>query len=371
MCACSPDLFRLRTHAAYRERRAALISDPVERLRYLRRSAEPPPRVVIRLRVACILAAILAPWHTISDASVRSHVAKPRPAAKPAEPAQREAVMWPVESTPEFEIYSNGLRIENTGVVANFSRRYPVFDRRHPEAGLRDWRNQPAGIVFHTTESEDAPFEPARNGELKRIGRELLEYVRERRAYHFLIDRFGRVHRVVRESDSANHAGNSIWADSQWIYLNLNSSFLGVAFEARTDARPEDAAMNEAQAHSGRLLTEILRSKYGIRESNCVTHAQVSVNPENMRIGYHTDWAARFPFSTLGLPDNYAEPLPSLYLFGFGYDSTFIASTGGRPWAGVIAAEQLTRDAAVLEGLSLPEYQRLLQKRYLQKRKST
>ena len=34
--------------------------------------------------------------------------------------------------------------------------------------------------------------------------------------YNFLIDRFGRVYRVVQESDAANHAGNSIWAEPSW-----------------------------------------------------------------------------------------------------------------------------------------------------------
>jgi N-acetyl-anhydromuramyl-L-alanine amidase AmpD len=45
---------------------------------------------------------------------------------------------------------------------------------------------------------------------LKRIGESLLAYVRRKQAYNFVIDRFGRVYRVVPESDAANHAGNSI-----------------------------------------------------------------------------------------------------------------------------------------------------------------
>ena len=40
----------------------------------------------------------------------------------------------------------------------------------------------------------------------------------------------------------------------------------------------------------------MLRAKYRIPESNCVTHAQVSVNPDNMLVGYHTDWSGNFPF---------------------------------------------------------------------------
>jgi hypothetical protein len=36
-----------------------------------------------------------------------------------------------------------------------------------------------------------------------------------------------------------------------------------------------------------------------------VVHAQVSINPGNRRIGWHTDWGAGFPFREIGLPDNY------------------------------------------------------------------
>jgi len=71
-----------------------------------------------------------------------------------------------------------------------------------------------------------APFEEDQNQVLRRAGEGLLEFVRRRQAYHFVIDRFGRVFRVVGESDAANHAGNSVWADPAWIYINLNPSFL-------------------------------------------------------------------------------------------------------------------------------------------------
>ena len=53
--------------------------------------------------------------------------------------------------------------------------------------------------------------------------------------------------------------------------------------------------------HAARILTEMLRGKYHIPASNCVTHAQVSVNPDNMLVGYHTDWAGNFPFLDIGL----------------------------------------------------------------------
>jgi len=42
------------------------------------------------------------------------------------------------------------------------------------------------------------------------------------------------------------------------------------------------------------MLTDMLRKRYGIPAGNCVTHAQVSVNPSNLLIGYHIDWASSF-----------------------------------------------------------------------------
>jgi hypothetical protein len=70
------------------------------------------------------------------------------------------------------------------------------------------------------------------------------------------------------------------------------------------------------------VLTEILRSKYGIADVNCITHAQVSVNPNNLRMGYHTDWARNFPFEELGLRHGYQTAVASIAIFGFGFDAT-------------------------------------------------
>ena len=53
-----------------------------------------------------------------------------------------------------------------------------------------------------------------------------------------------------------------------------------------------------------------------------------------MRVGWHTDWGSNFPFQEAGLPDNYQQPLPSLYLFGFDYDPAYINSTSSPLWQG-------------------------------------
>ena len=225
-----------------------------------------------------------------------------------------------------------------------------------------EWRSDPAGIVFHTTESHLAPFEEDQNRALRRDGEGLLEYVSRRRSYHFVIDRFGRVFRIVRESDYANHAGNSVWADGRWIYVNLNQSFFGVAFEAQS--HPDGALpVNPAQIHAGRILVEMLRARYAIPPDNCVAHAQVSVNPGNGRAGYHVDWAANLPFADLGLGNNYAEAMPSLALFGFEPDAALVAA-GASLQAGIESAEELVRAEAVAWKMPIERYRRVLQQRY-------
>ena len=268
--------------------------------------------------------------------------------------------VWLLEAAADHDSFSNGLRVENLYQTATHPRAYQVFA---PDSDTLLPRTEPAGIVYHATESDLAPFAPEENARLQRIDEALLDYVRRRQSYHFVVDRFGRVYRIVAETDAANHAGHSVWAGRQWVYCNLNAAFLGIAFEARTEAG-RDEPLNAAQIRAGRALTDMLRSRYRIATENCVTHAQVSVNPDNMRIGYHTDWAANFPFAAMGLPDNYRLPVASVRLFGFGYDSQFLQASNGRAWEGLsIAAETLAEQAAA-RGLSSEGYARQLQKKY-------
>ena len=123
-------------------------------------------------------------------------------------------------------------------------------------------------------------------------------YIRRKSLYHYVIDRFGRVFRIVEEGSKANHAGNSIWANGDTVYLNLNHSFLGVCFETRWDgglALP----ITQAQFGAGRNLTEHLRQRYDIPAEMGVTHGITSVNPRSHLIGHHLDWAARLPLRRL------------------------------------------------------------------------
>jgi len=341
------------------ERRAQELADPIERLRYLRRatgfrrSSNSRKAWIAAFAIAMAIAAMR------SNALSRRPVMSKAPSIKIANPAEIPNV-WPVEHTGDHDLYSNGLRIENEYAISHTPRSYRLIGRA--DLALGPQRSQPAGIVFHTTESDQVPFEPEHRTTLKRLGQELLLYVRNKRAYHFLIDRFGRVHRIVVESDSANHAGRSIWADSQWAYLDLNESFLGVAFEARM--QPDQAILTEAQVGSAKALTEMLRAKYEIPSGNCVLHAQVSVNPANWGIGLHTDWGSGFPFHEVGLPDNYTIPNPGVYLFGFEYDSAYTNATGPELWKALEEAEDRVRQAAAEHGMTPAEYRKILQQRY-------
>jgi N-acetylmuramoyl-L-alanine amidase len=185
-----------------------------------------------------------------------------------------------------------------------------------------------------------------------------------RTGYSSGIDRFGRVYRIVGEADAANHAGYSVWSDEKWLYLNLNESFLGISFEAQTEPGQMDAPVSPAQLRAAAMLTEMLRSRYGIAATNCVTHAQVSVNPTNMRIGYHTDWASSFPFAAVGLPDNYAQPPASLLVAGFEADPAFFHAAGPRLGAAVRLAETGIAQTSEAAGLPLRFYRERLRMQY-------
>lgn len=278
-----------------------------------------------------------------------------------------DAAVWLVDRKADVETYSNGLRIENRYVVSTQARgRYRVFSRANIDTADSLYLDQPAGIVFHTTESDEVPLQPGQARNLKRIGREVLLFVQQNRSYHFVVDRFGRVFRVVREEDVAHHSGNSVWADQQRVYVGLNTSFLAVAIETQTRAGEDTASASAAQIYAVRVLTNMLRNKYHIEAANCVTHAQVSINPANKLIGFHTDWAANFPFQAIGLPDNYMQPPASMVIFGFDYDTGYLHSTGTRLLPALLRADSEVRAQAAQLRLDVPQYKARLQARLTQ-----
>ena len=369
---------------------ARQIHDPIWRLRYLQSVVPPPSRwqwgsrvmigVVAVVMLGCAVAALSL--RTVGAASAPSLNLPARPSLRSVEPppAVRSEMppasrvespptpapdVWLVERAAAFETYSNGLRVENQSAVRRRPRSYVAFSVADPEAASGEERTEPAGIVYHTTESLLAPFESSQNNVLKRVGESLIDYVRRRSCYNFLIDRFGRVFRIVNEGDAADHAGYSVWADDRYFYVNLNDSFIGISFEAQTGTGETATTVSDAQVRAAAMLTEMLRSRYKIPASNCITHAQVSVNPSNMQIGYHVDWASSFPFDKLGLPDNYARPSPAVTLFGFTFDESFEQRAGPRLAAAASEAEAGLSGQAEAAHLTLSAYRKALHRRYL------
>jgi hypothetical protein len=348
---------------------AGRIEDPVRRLRFLQAVAPPPELVSARrARVARLIvpAFLTLTMTALCLVQAGGHL-RPVPKTLPPVLLPRSAGtrplnnVWLVEKTDGSEVYSNGLRIDTHSSVSNRPRSYLAFPLKGTAPAHR---TEPAGIVFHATQSRQAPFEADQNHLLRKIGESLLESVRRKRAYHYLIDRFGRVYRVVVENDSANHAGNSVWSDFRWFYLNLNQSFLGIAIEAWSHPGQEEPEMSPAQLRAAAMLIEMLRNRYQIAAENCVAHAQVSVNPSNMQVGYHTDWASGFPFEQVGLPDNYAQPLPALWAFGFESNPDYVQWAGHRLGLALESSESQVGAAAEQAGLSVRAYRKSLQNHY-------
>ncbi|HYL98228.1 MAG TPA: hypothetical protein VEZ90_04680, partial [Blastocatellia bacterium] len=90
-----------------------------------------------------------------------------------------------------------------------------------------------------------------------------------------------------------------------------------------------------AQIYAARVLTAVLRSKYGISDANCVTHGLVSVNPSNYLMGYHTDWVSGFPFKAVGLTEKSAAEILAISALGFTYDQSYVSAAGGSRWQGL------------------------------------
>jgi hypothetical protein len=264
-------------------------------------------------------------------------------------PSYQPEKVWLVEQGPDFERYSNGARIINTYATGNRPRRYLAYKPGGTEV-QGEARSAPVGIVYHTSESVLLPFVEGNSGSIEYRSKNLLAYVRERKSYNYLIDRFGQVYRVVRDEDAAFHAGNSVWSDGRVVYAGLNESFLGVCFETKADVAEGGEQLTEAQVLAGRLLTQVLRSRHQIDDANCTAHGLVSVNPSNGRIAFHHDWARGFPFEAMGLSDKYAVAPASVAELGFGYDPELAALLGGRMWPGVAAGEEAFARRAQTEG---------------------
>jgi hypothetical protein len=278
-------------------------------------------------------------------------------------PDYKPVKVWMVEQKDDFERYSNGLRILRGYETTNHRRGYNIY-RPDGQKASSALLSDPVGIVYHTSESEILPFISANNDSIENHSRGLLQYVKTNKSYNYVIDRFGQVYRIVRDDQSANHAGNSVWADEKGVYVGLNESFLGVSFETRSAADPEDDQLTEAQVLSGRLLTQILRSRHNIDDADCVTHGLVSVNPDNMLISYHHDWVQNFPFEALGLSDKYKTTTASISVYGFTYDDEIAGFAGGDMWPGAKAAELIFQRRAEQAQVEVKEMRRKMRDLY-------
>ncbi len=279
--------------------------------------------------------------------AVAPPVAEPLPAATAGLAPAR---VWRVESGPGFELYSNGLRVELEFATEHQPRRYRVFSWA-AQAPSGEELAQPAGIMFHTSESDVWPMDEAHNENLRESSHNLLRYIRRLKLYNYVVDRFGRVYRVVREEHKANHAGNSVWRNGDQVYLGLNHSFLGICFETRWEGG-HVLPITAAQLNAGRQLTDWLRQRWQVPPEMCVGHGLASVNPRKRLIGHHVDWARGFPFAAFGLPDQYAAASPAVELFGFGYDEDLVKAMG-EPWPGVRKAEAALAEEAGRRGVGL------------------
>lgn len=272
--------------------------------------------------------------------------------------------VWLAEQGEGYEFYSNGARVLTEMETDGPRRQFYRFELGALAAGPDEAEPlvRPVGIVYHVSESDLLPFAGGYNKSLQNHSRALLEYARTNRLYNYVIDRFGRTYRIVRDESAANHAGNSVWGDHRSVYVNLSASFIGVCFEGKSGNGTAVGAdgINEAQIYAARVLTAVLRSKFQIDDANCVTHGLVSVNPSNRLMGYHTDWVSAFPFEALGLTNKYETTLCAVSRLGLGYDSAYVAAAGGTKWAGLERADAELREAAARHGVKVDIERRAL-----------
>lgn len=300
-----------------------------------------------------------APFATAAKSQTTSLTGSALTAASVAYlPDYRPEKVWLVESTATYERYSNGARILTEYETDNHQRAY----YRYTRTGIDDRDSvpghEPVGIVYHSSESDIVPFNSDNSESIQALTEGLRSYIRRHRSYNYLIDRFGEICRIVKDDQAANHAGHSIWADSDRLYIGLNESFIGICFESTSSSGALNEQLTEAQLVSGRALTAILRSKYQISDANCTTHGLVSVNPERQTIAHHHDWVRGFPFAAFSLSDKYAISPPSVGVYGFGTDEEIMAKLGGVTWPGAMLGETEFRNRPGTRDLGVDEMKR-------------
>ncbi len=270
--------------------------------------------------------------------------------------------VWLVSNEGDEELWSNGLRVDTSFETPGKPRSFFAFPKDgSPPVPLG---GAPIGIVYHASQSDMAPFAQQFNRDILTTTRDLVGWLSRREIYNYMIDRFGQVYRIVSDKGVAVHAGVSIWSDDDYYHLNLNESFIGVAFESQWSSGRD--IITPAQVQAALNLTDVLRARYRIADANCVPHGLVSVNAAKKLVGYHADWAKNFPFGALGLDDKYELAPASMTAFGFSYDEDLVSRLGGELWPGVGFAEQEVRTRAREEGVTPELFRARMHQRYLQ-----
>jgi N-acetylmuramoyl-L-alanine amidase len=248
--------------------------------------------------------------------------------------------IWLRNTVGDLEKWSNGCQISTKYETDNHPRAYYTIPRGAETDGDLV-SHKIVGIIYHTPESGIVDFIPDNNEAIEKRTRRLLEWVRDHKLYNYMIDRYGDIYRIVRDDQAADHAGHSLWADAKSIYVSLNESFLGVCFESKFDgASSLDEILTPVQINSGRLLTDVLRSQYGIDDADCTTHGLVAVDHEKMLIARHHDWVRYFPFEAMGLSDKYSIQPPSMSDYGFTFNEEVLTKLDYKLWEGAVTAEK-------------------------------
>jgi N-acetyl-anhydromuramyl-L-alanine amidase AmpD len=267
-----------------------------------------------------------------------------------------------------YEKWSNGCVISTKYETDNHPRAYYTIPRGSETDGEQK-SNKIVGIVYHTPESFMVDFVSDNNKAIQSSSRALIEFVQRRKSYNYMINRIGEIYRIVRDDQTANHAGESLWADGQNTYVLLNESFIGVCFESKFEGA---SSLNEiltlSQIRSGRLLTDVLRTKYNIDDANCTTHGLVAVDPDKMLIARHHDWVRFFPFEAMGLSDKYKIQPPNMTDYGFTYDEDVMAKLGNKLWAGATTAGAEFNRRAEEAGVTADDLRRKFRDRYVTQR---
>jgi hypothetical protein len=275
----------------------------------------------------------------------------------------------------EYEKWSNGCNISTKYETDNHPRAYYAIPRGSGTDGnqFSEKSDQIVGILYHTPENPMFALTPDNTKRIQNSSRELIEDVRNHKKYNYLINRIGDIYRIVRDDQTAYHAGDSLWADANNYYVWLNESFIGVCFESKFDgASSLEQILTEPQINSGRRLTEVLRAKYNIDDANCTTHGLVAVAPEEMLIARHHDWVHFFPFEAMGLSNKYKIQPPTITDYGFTYNDEILAKKlGGKLWEGAaMAVEEFNRRAARAH-ISPDDMRLKLRDRYISQRNKT